>query len=88
MTSLTCNVYKKDLVIEVREDCWLQGDAYKGFQTDADWLVMSTNQSLQNIYSKSYLNEDQFMKYSKSSEKIIIKADFNFEFFFNRFQFG
>ena len=87
MTSLTCNVYKKDLVIEVREDCWLQDDAYNGF-LNADWLVVSTNQRLQNIHSKSYLNEDQFMKYSKSSEKIIIKADFNFEFFFNRFQFG
>ena len=38
-----------DLVIEVREDCLLQGGAYNGFQTDADWLVMSTNQRAQNI---------------------------------------
>ena len=88
MTSLTCIVYKKDLMIEVREDCWLQDDAYNGFRTDADWLLIATNQRAQNINVKSYLNEDQFMKYSKSSEKIIIKTDFNFEFFFNRFQFG
>ena len=75
-----------DLVIEVREDCLLQGDAYKGFQTDADWLVMSTNQRAQNI--NPYLNEDQFMEYSKSFEKILVETDFKFEFFFNRFQFG
>ena len=91
MTSLTCTqctVYKKDLVIEVREDCWLQDDAYKGFQTDADWLVISTNQRLQNIHLKSYLNEDQFLEYSKSFEKVLVETDFKFEFFFNRFQFG
>ena len=47
MTSLTYNACKTDLVIAVREDCLLQGGAYKGFQTDADW--MSTNQRAQNI---------------------------------------
>ena len=49
MTSLTCNACKMDLVIAVREDCLLQGDAYIGFQTDADWLVISTNQRAQKI---------------------------------------
>ena len=86
MTSLTCNACKMDLMIAVREDCLLQGGAYNGFQTDADWLVMSTNQRAQNI--NHYLNENQFMEYSKSFEKIFIKTDFKFKFFFNRFQFS